>query len=207
MSLRVNLIIPEEQRSGSHFNLRALIRVGKIIVPALIIFLIGIQALKTTVTSNQLRMYKLRWELAEPKQKQSHKLLELLHYNTRTSKELEAWKNSRIEWHKQLSAIIKSVPATIQATTIFMSSENDSMPSPPTRKFILTINGKNSGEGAMDYIEIFEKCLENHSSITGIVESIEVTNYEADTSDNATEFDRIFQIECIYKSLPEEPLK
>jgi len=59
----------------------------------------------------------------------------------------------------------------------------------------------------MDYIEIFEQCLENHSSTTGIVESIEVSNYEADTSDTATEFDRIFQIESIYKSLPKEPLK
>lgn len=209
MSLRVNLIIQEERRSGSHFNLKSLTRLGKILVPTVILFLIGIQALKYRTTISELRMLKARWEIAEPKQKQSQNLLAQLNYNTRTANELEEWRKSRIDWHKQLQAILVVAPETIQITDIFVSSESGrkSELSPPIRKFTLTIDGKNSGEGAMDYIEIFEKGLKNYSSITGIVESIEVSNYEADTSENATEFDRVFQIECIYKSLPEEPIK
>ena len=209
MSLRVNLIIPSEQRSASRINIRSVSRLANIVIPSIIIFMAGIQILKYSVTISELHMLESKWTLAEPKQNRSRELLAHLHYNMQTSAELEKWKDSRINWNQQLQAILESAPKTIQATSLFISSklENPSIPSPPIRSYILIIDGKNSGKKAMDHIEIFKQNLEKHCSKIDIIESIEVSNYEADTSDNATQFDRIFQIECIYKSLPEEPIQ
>jgi hypothetical protein len=154
-------------------------------------------------------MLESRWELDEPRQNSSKKLGEKLRYNMQTEKELEAWKLSRINWHKQIQAIIETTPGTIQITSVIISPDfnTEDPPSPPKRTFRLTIDGKNSGEGAMDYIEILKNSLEHHKSMAKIVESVDVTNYEADTSDDATELDRVFQIECMYKTLPEDKKK
>jgi signal recognition particle subunit SEC65 len=155
MSLRANLIIPSEQRSASRINIRSITRLASIVVPAIIIFMAGAQILKYSVTISELRMLESEWALAEPKQNQSRELLAQLHYNMRTSAELEEWKNSRINWNQQLQAILESAPKTIQATSIFISSKlkAPSIPSPPIRSYTLIINGKNSGNKAMDNIK------------------------------------------------------
>ena len=209
MSLRVDLINQNEKRSGSRINVRTFSRIGKFVIPAIIIFILGTQILNYKMISSQLNMLESRWELDEPRQNSSKKLAEKLRYNIQTEKELEAWKNSRINWHKQIQAIIETTPGTIQITSVIISPDfnTEDPPSPPKRTFRLTIDGKNSGEGAMDYIEILKNSLEHHKSMTKIVESVQVTNYEADTSDDATELDRVFQIECMYKTLPEDTKK
>jgi len=209
MSLRVNLIISSEQRSGSRINIRSITRLANIVIPAIIIFVVGSQILKYSVTISKLRMLESKWVLAEPKQNQSHELLAQLHYNMRTAAELEEWKKSRINWNSQLQAVLESAPKTVQVTRLFVSSEleDSAVPSPPIRNFMLTIDGKNSGKKAMGYIETFKQNLEGHCSKSGMIESIEVSNYEADSSDNAAQFDRVFQVECIYMSLPEEPIQ
>jgi len=206
MSLRVNLIDPEEKRSGSIFNLRTLTRVSKIIVPVIILFIIALQIFNNMMTSSQMRMLQSRWEITEPKQKHAKELSNTLNYNLATWQELIDWKESRIDWNTQLQALIETTPHSIQLTSVIITTEliQDTPPSPPVRHFLMTIDGKSSGEGAMDYIEIFKNSIGHHKDVEEIINQVEVTNFEADPAEDAGELDRIFQVECDYKVRPDQ---
>jgi hypothetical protein len=216
MSLRVNLITPTEKRSGSRINARTFIHIGEFVVPAIIIFAIGKLALGLIMASSQMQALESRWKLAQPREARAKKLAGTLNYNRKTEAELKNWKQSSIRLNKQLHAVSDSTPATIQLISVILSRElvqeekkkgKKQKKGIPKTRFTITIDGKTSDENAMDQIEIFKEKLTHHNFISNIIESVEVTNYEADTSDNAGELDRIFQIECIYKLLPEDKKK
>jgi len=218
MSLRVNLITPTEKRSGSRVNARTFIHIGQFVIPAIILFAIGKLTLGIMMTSSQMHTMEARWKIAEPREARAKKLAAILNYNRGTEAELEKWKESSIRLNKQLQAVADCTPDTIQLISVILSrdevtvSENKKNSKKNKRRkhdikkirFALTIDGKTGDEHAMDQIEIFKEKLTHHNSVTNIIESVEVTNYEADTSDNAGELDRIFQIECVYKLLPED---
>jgi hypothetical protein len=209
MSLRVDLISPDEKRSGSRINARAFIRLAKILAPVIILFIAGNITMKLMTLSAKMHMLEARWEVSEPKQEHARKTSEQVNVHLKTLEELNAWKDSRIEWNKQLSAIAETTPDSVQLTALVVSQQfdADTPPSPPKRIFTMTINGKTSGEGAMDYIEILSKSLEHHKAMANLINSVDVTDYEADTSENASELDRVFQIDCAYKTQPPEESK
>ena len=205
MSLRVDLIAQEEQRSAGGISAKSLGRIGTIAIPAILVFFVAHLFFNATLASSELRVLESRWETAEPKQKHALKLAGRLRYNADTIKELDAWKASHIPWHKQLLAIMEAAPATIQTTTLIISQgrEANTAPSPPVRRFTLTVEGKTSGENAMQYVEAFREGIANHAN-ADVIASVDVANYSADTNDNADELDRVFQLDCIYKEHPME---
>ena len=205
MSLRVDLILPEEQRSAGGISAKSVGRIGTIAVPAIIVFLVAHQFFNSTLSSSELRVLESRWETAEPKQNHALKLAGRLRYNQDTIRELEAWKTSQITWHKQLLAIMEAAPADVQLTTLIVSQarEGNTAPSPPVRRFTLTVEGKTSGENAMQYVEAFREGVATHLH-ADVIASVDVANYSADTSKNADALDRVFQLDCVYKEHPME---
>lgn len=205
MSLRVNLVAPEEERSAGGINAKSLGRIGTIAIPAIVVFIIAHQFFNGTLASSELRVLESRWETADPKQKHALKLAGRLRYNHETIKELEAWKASHIAWHEQLTAIMEAAPPTIQATTLILSQNRDTnLPdSPPVRNFTLTVEGKTSGENAMRYVEAFKDGITTHAN-AHVIASVDVANYNADMGEGAEELDRVFQLDCVYKQHPME---
>ncbi len=206
MSLRVDLINSEEQRSGHAISIKSLIRVSSIVLPILIFFAIGRLILNATLTMSELRVMESRWKASEPKQKHALKLMGRLNFNKKTIEELEGWSQARIDWNKQLLAVIESAPPTVQATSLVISKARDTEapPSPPTRLFKLSIEGKVTGERAMRHVAAFKNNLEAHAVSKERIETVRVANYAADPTPDAGEFDRVFQLECSYHTLSEK---
>ncbi|MBT3193029.1 MAG: hypothetical protein HN341_10780 [Verrucomicrobia bacterium] len=206
MSLCVDLMTPEERRSGSTISIQSVVRIGAILLPTLVVFAIVHQVINAMLVSSELRVLESRWEAAEPKQEHSLKLAGRLRYNEKTAKELEAWRANRIAWNQQIKAIIETAPATIQATSLVIGLDDKDTPqSPPVRHFSLTVEGKTSGEQAMQVVGAFEQELETHPATLELLDRVEVANYAADTAEDAEAFDRVFQIECQYLGPTEEP--
>jgi hypothetical protein len=206
MSLRVDLITPEEQRSGHAISIKSAIRMSSIVVPILIFFALGRVVLNTTLTMSELRVMESRWEIADPKQQHALKLMGRLNSNRNTSEELEGWSQARIAWNKQLLTVIESAPLTIQVTSLVISKARDTetAPSPPTRLFKLSIEGKTTGERAMRHVAAFKQNIKAHAESEERIETIRVANYAADPTKDAGEFDRVFQLECTYHTLSEK---
>ncbi len=206
MSLCVDLMTQEERRSGGAINVKSIVRVSAIVFPILILFAVGHQFLKMMQTASKLQGLESRWETAEPKQKQSLKLAARLSHNRQTAVELAGWKGNRVEWHKQLTAIMEVTPPTIQATTLVIALDRQpKASSPPIRHFNLTLGGKTSGENAKRVVETFRERIETHPTTADLVKTVTVENYAADVARTAGEFDRVFQIESQYHGLPKEP--
>ena len=181
MSLCVDLMTPEERRSGSTISIQSVVRIGAILLPTLVVFAIVHQVINAMLVSSELRVLESRWEAAEPKQEHSLKLAGRLRYNEKTAKELEAWRANRIAWNQQIKAIIETAPATIQATSLVIGLDDKDTPqSPPVRHFSLTVEGKTSGEQAMQVVGAFEQELETHPATLELLDRVEVANYAAD---------------------------
>ncbi len=206
MSLRVDLILPEEQRGAGGISAKSFTRIGTIAIPAIVVFVVGHAFFNNALRLSELRVLESRWEAAEPKQNHALKLAGRVRYNQDTLEELDAWKASQIAWHQQILLAMEAAPATVQATTLIVSQnrEDNAVPSPPVRHFTMTIDSKTSGENAMRHVEAFKEGIQNHAGATGIL-SVDVVNYNADTDRNAGELDRVFQLECTYKPRPMEP--
>ncbi len=205
MSLRVNLILPEEQRSTGGISGKSFSRIGTIAIPAIAVFAIAHGFFNSTLMSSELRVLESRWETAEPKQEHALKLAGRVRYNQDTIKEMDDWKASHIDWNEQILAVMEAAPDTIRATTLIVTQEanNNAVPSPPQREFTLTVEGKTSGENAIRHVEAFKEGIENHAA-ADIIEEVEVVDYNADTDEDAGELDRVFQVECRYKMHPVE---
>jgi len=208
MSLRVDLIEEGEQRSGSAINVKSVIRVGSIIIPAIILFAIGKFVLDRALIVSELRVMESRWETAEPKQEHALKLAGRLSFNRATLVEMDAWGKARIGWNRQILAIMESAPPLIQLTTLVISQErgSDASSSPPVRNFTVQADGKTSGKDSIQYVQKFKENIETHDATQNVIETVEVANYAANPESNAGQFDRIFQLECKYYN-PSEKAK
>ena len=67
MNVQVDLILPDEQRSASAFNLPALLRILSIIGPAVIILLIILVAINFSKIKNELNNLEKQWQTIEIK--------------------------------------------------------------------------------------------------------------------------------------------
>ncbi len=203
MSFRVDLIADDERRSASAISVKSISRIGIIVIPTVIVFLIIIASLNSYMAKTQLLLLRSRWEAAEPKQRHAQQLVGRVNYNQKTIDELNAWKATRIAWHKQLVAIMQVTPETVRLKTLVMSRENSSTPpSPPVRRFTLVANSWTSGENAKQQVEAFESGFLKHPFVNHLIETTSIENYGADISKDAGPLDRVFQLECHYKELP-----
>lgn len=206
MSLRVNLILAEEQRSGSKLNMKSLLRISRIVGPALLVLLIGQQALSCFLLSSQLDILESQWSAIEPKQKLAIRLTSRLSANLKTKAELDAWAAARPAWHRILAAIMEAAPDSVQLTSLRVELVEDKTkppqePSPPVRQYQMTLDGVTRDVNSMLVVQSFEKNLLTHPELEPLIESVKVANFAADV-DSGDEWSRIFSIECRLLTLP-----
>ncbi len=205
MSLRVNLILEEEQRSGSKFNLKSVLRVTSVVLPALVILLIAQQGLRTFILSSQLNILESQWNALEPRQKQANRLLARLNANRTTISEINAWQQAKPAWNELLSAVMDAVPETIQLTslriTLADNTDNTMAPSPPERTYQIMMDGVTRDQHSMTVVQTLEKNLLTHPAFVPVTESVKVANFAADLESKDV-WNRVFTIECKLHSLP-----
>ncbi len=205
MSLRVNLILPEEQRSGSALNKRSLIRIGGITVPLLLLLGVSQQTLSRFVLKSQIGVLESQWFALEPKQKQAIRQLARLNFNLQTKKELDGWTSTRPVCSRMLVSIMEAVPDTIQLTSLRMSAiapnTQAATPPAPLRTVTITLDGITGVTDSMQAVETLEHNLKTNLWLAPFLESIRVVNFAA-ASSATDERSRIFSIVSNFKPLP-----
>ena len=210
MSLKVNLIQPQERRSGSSLNPKSLKRIASIVIPASIATLIAQQILSSYMLSSRINILKSQWSAIEPKQKLAIKQTSRLNYNRQTLTEMEGWADARVEWNQRLAAIMQSVPKTIQLTsirsTLFTApidkkDKKKAHDGEIIRNYQLSIEGMTRVPNSMQTVQTLQQNIGNHPLLAPFIETVSVENFAADaTASNA--LTRIFMIQAKFKPLP-----
>jgi len=205
MSLRVDLIYPNEQRSGGIVTLKSIVRVAAIIVPSIIALIIAWVVVNMMLAQSALNVLESRWASSEKRQKVAMQLAADLGRNRRILEQLNGWKGATRNWNKDLVAIIELTPKAIQLTsldvTIIEPKTRDNPNIEPGRSFVMRITGRTSDAEAKQAIETLRNGLEQHPHFKTFVDTVEVTHYGADESDGAGPMDRVFEIEIVYNRL------
>ena len=202
MNLRVDLILPTEQRSASIINVKSLARISMIVVPVILGLVIALAVMNMMRARSDLRDLEAQWKDAEPKKKAAAALRAELAVNLDLEKNLTGWTSSRFNWHEQLRGIQKEIPLElrIQLLTLTVNSSMFVVGNTPARGASLTLRGLAFGENTEANVKILKASLLKSSTLSGAVDSVEITQFAANTSAGANKLDRIFQIDVLYKA-------
>ena len=199
MSLRVNLILPAEQRSGGALSIKSLSRIGIIILPIMLLLTISYFIANAVVASTKLRVLEDQWFRAEPLQERAENLNKQLNDHRKIKTELEGWKNTHINWHPQFAELQNWVPSTIQLQSVAIKQMLPFIDEQYlARVFSLRIRGIATTASAYQDVETLRNTLHNSGTFTGIVETVKVSDFEEDVSRGANSDSRVFEIECKY---------
>ncbi len=200
MNVQVDLILPEEQRNASAFNMQALSRILTIVGPAVLILLVIMIVIKFGKTKSELKNLETQWQTVEIKKDKADNLRNQISDNKEILNKLTGIKNSRLEWNRQLTKFMATTPGSIQFRKLSVSQTlqlNDKKE--PTRKYKVSLAGKAIGDKVDITIADFTRELSSGVQFSPYIEHAQVTDYDKDSSPNAEKNDRVFTIDCTYK--------
>lgn len=203
MNIRVDLILESEQRSASVVNVKSMIRISSISVPAILLVIAASIVVNMMTLNSELKMLEGEMQAIGPKQEAAEILSKGFAVNREMLNELEGWHKSHIDWHEQLLAMQKEVPAEIQLSALRISHQFDLIDKKiPARAFTVVLEGNTTGERAEFSVQRLKRGLEDSPALSSAVQKngVEVSRYEAVTEKGAAKDDRIFQIKCEYQS-------
>ncbi len=199
MNLQIDLILPEEQRSASAFNLQAFLRIMSIVGPSIILLIFFMFYIHVTIIKNELNSLEIQWESIKSKKNRADKLRNQIIRNKEIYSDLEGIKKSRLEWYEQLINYMQATPDNIQFKNF---SANQSLiledKKVPARSYKATISGKAIGNNVDTSVAEFKQTLVISPTFKPFIERAEVTKYQVDDSPGASKNDRVFQINCSY---------
>ena len=121
MNLRVDLILEDEQRSGSLLNAKSIIRLATIIVPLVIVGLLAWQVLIVAGLKYELNGLIMDWEIKKPQSEKAKMLTEEFTTHASILSELEGWRRSRIAWSDQVGQLMLIAPENVQLQDLNMN--------------------------------------------------------------------------------------
>ena len=200
MNLRVDLILETERRSASVLSLKGFVRIVLIVIPLVILLLIGNEIMDLMTLRNEVNAQETEWRMAGPKEKKAGELAVQYQLNLAMRKELDGWRNSRLDWHQQLSAIMTETPTNVQFQSLsvghaFQLIEDKT----PARVFSMELRGRASGADAEAGVRQIEHRLTQGPAFSNLTRKVEVPQYGADAAKGADKNDRIFVITCGYR--------
>ncbi|MFT5239838.1 MAG: hypothetical protein ACI9OU_001020 [Candidatus Promineifilaceae bacterium] len=199
MNLRVDLILPTEQRSGNPVSAKSLGRMAAIILPLIVVGIVakivwtGIQA------ERDFNTLKQDLELTKPVHAHAVQLMETFKVNREVKNELTYWASSRLTWHEQILGLMQIVPTNVQLKS-FRASEklnliNDKTPG---RQITLNMSGRAVNADAEESVKFLVEQLRNTAPFGyGVISNV-VMDGRADVSPGAAPTDRTFEIRCTY---------
>lgn len=200
MNIQVDLILSEEQRDASAFNLQALMRILSIVGPAILLLIISLITINFYTTKSELNNLETQWQTLEIKKNKADKLRTQISTNKEILKKLTSIKKSRIEWHKQLINLMTITPPAIRLHKLSISQHLKlDAHNKPIRAYTLLLAGKAIGEKVDITVADFTKLLATGAKTSPYIEQAQVTDYEKDNSPGAEKNDRVFVIDCTYK--------
>jgi hypothetical protein len=114
MSIRVNLLKPEEARRQGVVGIKFLVFVGVGTVAAILLIVGGLAYIRYETGKNDLAAAQNIWEIREPMYNKVLKMKADLATEKSFQQELRGWQSSRIEWKPLLIEVRKICPPTVQ---------------------------------------------------------------------------------------------
>ena len=199
MNLRVDLILPTEQRSGNPVSVKSLGRMASIIVPLIIVVIVAKIVWTGIQEERDFRTLKQDLELTKPVHAHAVELMETFKVNREVKNELTYWASSRLSWNEQVLGLMQIVPTNVQLMS-FRASEklnliDDKMPG---RQITVSIRGRAVNGDAEESVKFLVEQLENTPPFGyGVISNV-VMDGRADVSPGAAPTDRTFDIKCTY---------
>jgi len=202
MSLRVDLILESEQRSGSLLSPKSLVRIASVVGPTILVLLVGVFVMQMWQLSSRVTLLEGQWESLGGQKKTAERLREQLLTNRKVLDEIGGWRESHIDWHEQLSGLIEVVPPEIELRKLRIGQKLDVLEkNMPARMFSMTLNGRAVGASAESAVETLKVRLQSSAAFaTNVAEDgVSVPSYGADVSVGAGKHDRVFTIVSQYE--------
>lgn len=203
MNLRVDLILPAEQRSGSRITLAGLGRVASVTVPLILLVLASSAAMRSRALHRDLDRVSAEWQQTEPRFKAALHLKEEILRRRAVLNEIEAWRKARVTWHQQLSAMQEIVPAEIQLTELKIDDMIQTVSNKPVRVFKLQLRGRTGGPESEQHVSRLRSALADDPRFNGAIAAADIPpgSFVQDPSPTAAKSDRLFQIVCKYREV------
>lgn len=197
MSLRIDLIQPDEQRSASPIGLKLLGRLALIGVIAGVSAFAALNLAAITGLSRQLRSARAEWDKTKPRRADAATLIQEVKENLAIDEEINGWRASRLAWSTQLLAVARLVPPEMQLTSLGIQHDFQIMGGKTTaRAYNLVLDGRCTGRGSEAMVQALKETL-HRDSVTGpLTEAVEVPGFREDPKN---EQDRLFQITAKYR--------
>jgi hypothetical protein len=197
MNLRVDLILESEQRSASLLSLKLLIRIVAALVPLGLLFLVGSQVMEIVVINSEVRGLEAEWKKMGPREKRAWEQAYEYQLNLAVRNELNGWRNSRVNWHEQIVALMQEIPTNVQLQSLSVGHAfqliDDKV---PARLFSIDMKGKAFGTNAESSVRRIERRLTEGPAFSNLTSKVEVPQFVADTARGADKNDRIFAVTC-----------
>lgn len=200
MNLRVDLIMESEQRSANVLNVKSLIRISILAVPAIIIGTILVSSINVMHTKIRLKNLTDKWEIAEKRQAEARGMNndKALRNNIKT--EILGWKNTHIDWHTQLLALQRMASLNMQFTRLNISQKIELINKKnPGRFFILDLKGIAVGADAETNVQSFIANIREMEVFSTEMDDVIINNFGESSEKGASKHDREFSIQCVYK--------
>ncbi len=198
MNLRVDLIYPNEQRSGGAVALKSVVRIGSVVIPCVLVLIVGWWVLGIVMARGELSVMEEQWRTTELRQQVAKQTANDLGANRKIIAEIEGWSHAAMPWHPQLIALVEIVPPEVQIVSATVLLDEPGRDEAPARRFALRIAGRTGSPQSKDLIETLRTDIEKHAAYTNGLDHVEVAHYGADESDGAGPMDRVFEIEVSY---------
>ena len=197
MSLRIDLIQPDEQRSASPIGLKVVGRLALIGLVAGVSAYAALNITSITALSRQLRSARTEWDNTKPRRADAATLIQEVKENLATDQEISGWMASRLAWSGQLLAVARLVPPEMQLTSLSIQHDFQIVGGKTTaRAFNLALDGRCTGRGSEGLVQSLKESL-HRDSVTGpLIETVEVARFREDP---LNEQDRLFQITVKYR--------
>lgn len=199
MNLRVDLIQPNEQRSGNPVTVKTMGRVGAIVGPLIVILVIGKVVWSSHQENSDFEALKQDLELTKPRHEQAVAMIESFKTNREAREELAGWASTRTLWNEQLLGLMQLVPTNVQIQS-FNSNERTILidQNNPARELTVTMEGRAVYGDAEESVKALVEKLKTTSPFgSGVISNVDL-NGRADKTPGAAPTDRSFDISCTY---------
>ena len=196
--MHINLILEAEQRSASLIPIQAVVRiviggVGLLAALALVSFYTSYRALQ-----REAELTQEEWKHTEPKYKAALDLRTDLAVRNDLMKEITGWRDTRLSWSAQLTALRGAVPSLIQLSEITASHDLFVMANnTPARVYELRLTGRVGAAQSEAAVNEFTDAL-HQPPFKAWLESAVIPAGRF-RQDPQIKTDRIFEIICKYK--------
>ena len=142
MNLRVDLILPDEQRSTSPVSLAFIVRMAAVLGIVIVVGGIALFVFNVMAQGKRLRDQKERWVQLDERLKKELAREKKLVRNVEIHAQLKGWRNARMHWKELLDGFKDAVPADIQMERMTVTSSMGAAGIIPTKTYDLVLKAR-----------------------------------------------------------------